>query len=93
MLPSDPSLVATTARLRDRSTRYVFSGCIPKRRVEIPIERAAPLRPTSHGFLPWRLSDDGPGARGSIRDGAVIRNPSQNRTHIEALILLPQGRS
>jgi hypothetical protein len=22
----------------------------------------APSRPTSRGFLPWRLSDDGPGA-------------------------------
>jgi hypothetical protein len=43
------------------------------------LERAAPLRPTSRGFLPWRLSDDGPGARGQTPDGAVVRNPSHKR--------------
>jgi hypothetical protein len=37
------------------------------------------LPPTSRGFLPWRLSDDGPSARGQSREGAVIRNPSQER--------------
>jgi hypothetical protein len=33
------------------------------------------LTSTSRGFLPWRLSDDGPRARGTVSDGAVIRNP------------------
>jgi hypothetical protein len=36
-------------------------GRILNDRVEIPIERATSLRPTSRGFLPWRVSDDGPG--------------------------------
>jgi hypothetical protein len=61
LLPSDPSLVATTTRLRNRSVPHVINGRILNDRVEIPIERAASLRPTSRGFLPWRLSDDGPG--------------------------------
>ena len=43
---------------------------------QIPIARASLSRTTSRGFLPWRLSDDGPGARGSVSHGAVIRNPS-----------------
>jgi hypothetical protein len=50
--------------------------CIVNGYVEIPIERAAPLRPTSRGFLPWRLSDDGPGARGWIPMG-----PSSETLH------------
>jgi hypothetical protein len=37
------------------------------------------LRAHSRGFLPWRLSDAGPRARGSVRHGAGIRNPSQSR--------------
>ena len=52
LLPSDPSLATTTARLRGRSASHVTSGRILNRRVEIPIERAAALRPTSRGFLP-----------------------------------------
>jgi hypothetical protein len=43
--------------------------------------RGALTRIPHRGFLPWRLSDDGPGARGIVREGAVIRNPSQQRTH------------
>jgi hypothetical protein len=64
ILPSEPSLVVTNARLRDHSARHVISGHILNGGVEIPIGRVAALRPTSRGFLPWRLSDDGPGARG-----------------------------
>jgi hypothetical protein len=52
LLPSDPSLAATTARLRACSASHVISGRILNGRVEIPIERAAALRPTSRGFLP-----------------------------------------
>jgi len=52
LLPSDPSLVATTARLRDRSTHDVISGHILNARLEIPIKRAAAPRTTSRGFLP-----------------------------------------
>ena len=52
LLPGHPSPVATTARLRDRSARHVISGHILNGRVEIPIEPAATLRPTSRGFLP-----------------------------------------
>jgi hypothetical protein len=59
-LPSRTSLVATTARLRDHSAGNIISGLILKRRLEISIERAVPLRPASRGFLPWRLSDADP---------------------------------
>jgi hypothetical protein len=52
LLPSDPSLAATTARLHGCSASHVTSGRILNGRVEIPIERAAALRPTSRGFLP-----------------------------------------
>ena len=52
LLPGHPSPVATTARLRDHSARHVISGRILNGRVEIPIEPAATLRPTSRGFLP-----------------------------------------
>jgi hypothetical protein len=34
----------------------------PVRDHEIPIALAAPACPTTRGFLPWRLSDAGPGA-------------------------------
>ena len=64
LLPGHPSPAATTARLRDHSARHVISGRILNGRIEIPIEPAAALRPTSRGFLPCRLSDDGPRARG-----------------------------
>ena len=47
-----PSLIATTAWRRDHSVRHVIRGRILDGRVEIPIEPAAPLRPTSRGFLP-----------------------------------------
>jgi hypothetical protein len=57
-LPGDPSRVATTVRLRHRSAGNLISSRILNGYVEIPIERAAPLPPTSRGFLPWRLSDD-----------------------------------
>ena len=33
---------------------------------------------TSRGFLPWRLSDDGPRCKWKSRDGAVMRNPYNN---------------
>jgi hypothetical protein len=74
LLQGAPSLLATTVRLHHRSAGNVTSARIVNGYVEIPIERAATLRQTSRGFLPWRLSDDGPGASGSARDGAVIRN-------------------
>jgi hypothetical protein len=49
----------------------------------IPIAECAArhfLRTISRGFVPWRLSDDGAGARRSIST-AVIRNPQHFRTH------------
>jgi len=52
LLPGYRSLVATTARLRHHSARHLISGRILNGRVEIPIEPAAALRPTSRGFLP-----------------------------------------
>ena len=52
LLPGYPNLLATTARLRDHTARHVISGRILNRRVEIPIEPAATLRPTSRGFRP-----------------------------------------
>jgi hypothetical protein len=76
--PSEATLVTSTSQLRYRFADQVISVHILIGPVEIPIAPAAPACPTSHGFLPWRLSDDGPGARGAARDGAVIRNPSQN---------------
>jgi hypothetical protein len=45
---------------------------------EIPIA-APPTCQISRGFLPWRLSHDGPGVRLHSKHGAVIRNPSQQR--------------
>jgi len=51
-LPGHPSPVAPTAQFCDHSTRHVISGRILNGRVEIPIETAATLRPTSRGFLP-----------------------------------------
>jgi hypothetical protein len=52
LLPRYPSLVETTARLRDHCARHVISGRIRNGRVVIPIKFAAALRPTSRGFLP-----------------------------------------
>jgi hypothetical protein len=51
----------------------------PLRSNQIAIDKRArrPSSSTSRGFLPWRLSDDGPRARGIVRERAVIRNPSQ----------------
>jgi hypothetical protein len=54
------------------------SGCYS----EIPIALHRSPRPISRGFLPWRLSDDGPGAKPLRQHGAVIRNPSHFRTHV-----------
>ncbi len=51
-LPSDPTLVDSTPQLRDRSVHHVINARIPTGRAEIPIKRAAPLPPTSRGFLP-----------------------------------------
>jgi hypothetical protein len=45
-------------------------------RLEIPIEPAAAFRPTSRGFLPCRLSDDGPGARHRL-----VIGPSSETLH------------
>jgi hypothetical protein len=46
---------------------------------QIPIaERAAPSAHFTRGFVPWRLSDDGPGASRTV-SMAVIRNPSQKQ--------------
>ncbi len=42
-----------------------------------------PSHPTSRALLHWRLSDDGPVQAASSRS-AVIRNPSQKRTHLPA---------
>src|SRR5881394_2412915 len=52
----------------------------PDRADQIPIALAAPQRPISRGFLPWRLSDDGPTSV-APSSWAVIRNPAHLRTH------------
>ena len=57
---------ATTVDCR-RSVRYS----------QIPIARHRCSGPISRGFLPWRLSDDGPAACRRAHNGAVVRNPSQ----------------
>ena len=52
----------TTQRVRSRA-RSPLASCTPIGLTpEIPIALAAPSLPTSRGFLPWRLSDAGPGA-------------------------------
>jgi hypothetical protein len=48
---------------------------------QIPIARHRCSCPISRGFLPWRLSDDGPGACRVAHNGAVVRNPSQKETN------------
>jgi hypothetical protein len=53
LLPGAPSLVATAVRLHHRSAGNVISAPIVNRFAEIPIERAAPSRLTSRGFLVW----------------------------------------
>jgi hypothetical protein len=58
----DPRLAANNSCIHNLCARHVTSRNSHNDRVEIPIGRAAALRPTSRGFLPWRLSDDGPGA-------------------------------
>ena len=55
--PGHPSPVATTARLRDHSARHVISRRILSGRVEIPIEPAATLRPTSR-LVRWGWSGE-----------------------------------
>ena len=58
------------------------------RRSQIPIEQAASSRLTHRGFLPWRLSDDGPGARATSVSGrhpkpfttAAVRLAHRRRT-------------
>src|SRR5439155_10649433 len=77
-LLSQSSQRAPHDRQRRRPTRSMPSLAITHLacRTQIPIGPAAPPRPTSHGFLPWRLSDDGPRVRGSHRDG-----PSSETLH------------
>src|SRR5262249_4729253 len=41
---------------------------------------------TSRGFLPWRLSDDGPGASGNVATG-----PSSETLHINGLLRCTTG--
>ncbi len=52
LLSGAPNLVATTVRLHPGAAGNIISARIVNAYVEIPIERAAPLRPTSRGFLP-----------------------------------------
>jgi hypothetical protein len=47
---------------------------------QIPIARHRSSSPIPRGFLPWRLSDDGPGASRRAHNGAVVRNPSHDPT-------------
>jgi hypothetical protein len=63
---------------RPNCCRAAPANCAPSRRYrEIPIARRRSPRPISRGFVPWRLSDDGPGAKPLRQHGAVIRNRSQ----------------
>jgi len=55
------------------------------RHPQIPIERAA-ARTISGGFLPWRLSDDGPGASRAISMG-----PSSETLHNSSLIRISES--
>jgi hypothetical protein len=62
---------------------------------EIPIA-APPICQISRGFLPWRRSDDGPGANPRCLYRAVIRNPSQklpSLQHIHSGVLPPSSPS
>lgn len=67
--PKLPSCCRATAASCGHSVHYS----------QIPIAGTAARAPISRGFLPWRLSDDGPAACRGAHNGAVIRNPSQDR--------------
>jgi hypothetical protein len=69
----------------DRSAGHLITTHIHASRVEITIVRTAP--PVAHlpRFLPWRLSDGGPSASRSHRDGAVIRNPVHGPAYLNGL--------
>ena len=67
-------------------------GCIERstRGAQIPIALMAPSRPTDRGFLPWRVSDDGPGASRVV---AMGRHPKPfTRTDMDVL-RTQRGRS
>jgi hypothetical protein len=67
-------------RPQSHDVRASTASAQPPRHTQIPIARHR-LTSTSRGFLPWRLSDDGPRRKLQRLVGAVIRNPSQDRTH------------
>jgi hypothetical protein len=73
-------------RPRDRqpgSLRWPLLTSIerPTPHAQIPIAPAAPACSLNRGFLPWRLSDPGPGACLTV-SRAGIRNPSQKGTPV-----------
>ena len=78
LLPGYPSLVATIARPRDHSARYLITGRIRNGAVEIPIEPAAAL-PRPAGSFPegFRTTAPVPVDRPVMR--AIIRNPLHER--------------
>ena len=51
----------------------LVSALPPPHHSQIAIALAAPSSPTTRGFLPWRLSDAGPGARRPVAMGRHSR--------------------
>ena len=73
----------------EHQSRAAAADTIPSiRDSQIPIARAANSSPISRGFLPWRLSDDGPGACRSIDHG-----PSSETLHKSGHWVVPQRAS
>jgi hypothetical protein len=89
---ASPKYRASTAHPKPTSQSGAFNRPTPTPqrppshcRATLKSHSAAPPRLNSRGFLPWRLSDDGPRCKWKCRNGAVIRNPSQKRTVLDLL--------
>ncbi|HZA00802.1 MAG TPA: hypothetical protein VE665_00825, partial [Hyphomicrobiaceae bacterium] len=78
-----------------------WRGCIERstRGAQIPIALMAPSRPTDRGFLPWRVSDDGPGASRVVAMGrhpkpfteADIRRMASTRLSAQPIMSALEG--
>ena len=75
-----PSATAPKPLIHLRSLQIVFRHLPRRHRPQIAIAPRRPLPSCSSdcGFLPWRLSDDGPRACAHCRDRAGVRNPSKH---------------
>jgi hypothetical protein len=67
-----PTAVTDSARPRSHHRH-------PSRRGQIPIAPEAPSLPSSRGFLPWRLSNAGPSACGTVREGPASETLHNSR--------------